>query len=61
MQDPSDQKLRILFIEDNPFDVELAERALRRERLNFLSRCEQDVPGVTRALGEFSPDVIICG
>jgi len=60
MPDTSDQKLRILFIEDNPHDIELAERALRRERFEFLSRCEQDVPGVTRALEEFSPDVIVC-
>ena len=61
MQEPSDQKLRILFIEDNPDDVELVEQALRSERFEFLSRCEQDVPGVTRALEEFSPDIIICG
>ena len=33
MTEPSDQKLRILFIEDNPNDVELALDALREQKL----------------------------
>jgi two-component system, sensor histidine kinase and response regulator len=59
MPDPSDQSLRLLFIEDNPADFELAERSLRREKLRFVSRCEQNVAGVTKALEEFVPDLII--
>jgi PAS domain S-box-containing protein len=50
---------RILFIEDNLADMELAERAMRVERMNFASRCEHDAGGVERALVEFVPDVII--
>ena len=59
MPEPLDQVYRLLFIEDNQADFELAERALRRERIPFVSRCEQSVAGVTKALKEFSPDLII--
>lgn len=59
MLPPTDQILRILFIEDNRADFDLAERALRREWLQFTSRCEQDAAGVARALEEFSPDLVI--
>jgi nitrogen fixation negative regulator NifL len=51
--------LRILFIEDNPADHELAERALRREGITFESRREQDAAGVTAALAEFPPDIVV--
>ena len=59
MAEPSDQIYRLLFIEDNQADFELAEGALRRERIRFVSRCEQSVAGVTEALEKFSPDLII--
>ncbi|MFZ4774325.1 MAG: response regulator [Terrimicrobiaceae bacterium] len=55
------QNLQILFIESSLEDIVLAERALRKEGLVFLSRCEQDPAGVTRALEEFPPDVVISG
>ncbi|MCK9361915.1 PAS domain S-box protein, partial [Patescibacteria group bacterium] len=53
------QPLRLLFIEDNPDDFELAERTLRQEWLHLVSHCEQDAEGVARALKEFSPDIVI--
>ena len=59
MPEPLGQIYRLLFIEDNQADFELAEGALRRERIRFVSRCEQSVAGVTKALEEFSPDLII--
>ncbi len=62
MNTPSDktgEMLRILFIEDSPADMELAERALRHEWLQFVSRCETNAEGVTRALEEFAPDIVI--
>ncbi len=59
MPDIPDQPLSILFIEDNPTDFELAVRALRREGLEFSSRREEDTDGITRALSEFVPDIVI--
>ncbi len=55
------QNLRILFIEDNQADLVLAQRALRNEGIEFISRCEQDAAGVTLALAEFFPDLVISG
>jgi len=54
-----DRALRILFIEDSPADVTLAEHTLRHERIEFVSRCVQNAADLAPALGEFHPDVII--
>ncbi|TSA35840.1 MAG: response regulator [Verrucomicrobiaceae bacterium] len=54
-----DEVLRILFIEDSPADVKLAEHTLRHERIEFVSQCVQNTEGLTLALQEFLPDVII--
>ncbi len=59
MQESSGQALRILFIEDSPADVKLAEHTLRHERVEFVSQCVQNAEGLESALGEFLPDVII--
>ena len=59
MTESADKPHRLLFIEDNPADFELAELALLREGILFVSRREQDVAGVTKALEEFAPDLII--
>ncbi len=57
--DKTDEPLRILFIEDNPADQELAERALRHEWIRFVSRCEMEAEGIAQALEEFAPDIVI--
>jgi len=59
MSDRPEKPLRILFIEDNPADFELAQRTLRREGLEFIWRREEDAAGVGRALREFVPDIVI--
>ncbi len=53
------EPLRILIVEDNPDDAELAERALRREGLRFASRCADSREAFCAALKEFQPDLII--
>jgi len=55
----TENPLRILFIEDDAKDLELAEWHLHHEWVSFLSRCEKDAAGFARALKEFVPDVVI--
>ncbi|HOW98587.1 MAG TPA: PAS domain S-box protein [Kiritimatiellia bacterium] len=52
-------RIRILFAEDVPADVELAQRELRRGDLDFESRRVETEEDYLKALDEFRPDVVI--
>jgi len=57
--DPATQKLHFLLIEDNPFDVELIERELRKTGFEFtfvVVECEEDF---RREIHSRLPDVIL--
>jgi len=51
--------LRILFVEDLPSDMELAERELGKEGLQFRSLRVETEKAFLEALADFRPDVII--
>lgn len=51
---------RILFLEDNPADVEVVERACREAGWNCVVRRVETEPGLTEALSEFQPHAILC-
>ena len=51
--------VRILFVEDLPFDTELAEWELRNEGLHFTSIRVETEGEFLKALKEFQPDLII--
>ncbi|MEO6065579.1 MAG: ATP-binding protein [Lysobacterales bacterium] len=51
---------RVLFVEDDPFDAELAMDRLRADGLVFESRLVDDEPGFMQALAEFRPEVVVC-
>lgn len=51
--------LRILFVEDLPTDVEIAQRVLNNHGLDFTARVVDTEPAYRSALDEFQPDVII--
>ena len=53
------EKLKILFVEDLPTDVEIARRALSRENINFTSLVVETAGEFAKALKEFQPDLII--
>lgn len=53
------EPIRILFVEDVSADVELAERALRKEDLHFVSMRVDTEENFLAALAEFNPDVVI--
>jgi len=53
------EPLRILFVEDSPFDVELEERELRNAGLAFHSRRVETKPDLIEALSQFNPGLII--
>jgi len=55
----ADHPLRILFVEDLPSDVELAERELRKEGVSFTSMRVETEEGFLQALKDFRPDLII--
>ncbi|MBI5565655.1 MAG: GAF domain-containing protein [Chloroflexi bacterium] len=54
-----EQPIRILFVEDVPFDAELAERVLRKEGLVFTSARVDTRDDFLAALTTFQPDLII--
>ncbi|TLY32615.1 MAG: PAS domain S-box protein [Ignavibacteria bacterium] len=54
-----ENKLRILILEDDPSDAELAESTLRRGSIEFTARRVDTKEAFLRALDEFSPDVIL--
>ena len=51
--------LRILFVEDIPEDVLLAERELRRDGFDFVSHVVETEADFIQALSSFEPDLII--
>ncbi len=51
--------IKILFIEDLATDVELAQRALRKENIDFAARVVDTEKGMRKELTEFQPDLII--
>jgi len=51
---------RILFVEDDPFDAELAIDRLREDGFEFESRLVDDEEGLRDALRDFSPNLVIC-
>ena len=53
------KQLKILFVEDVPTDVELAERALRKAGINFESMDVCTEEAFLSALETFNPDLII--
>ncbi len=58
MNDPGPQ--RLLFVEDDPLDAELAIDRLRADGLDFEARVVDDEAGFLAALAEFMPDVVVC-
>jgi len=55
----TNDKLKILFVEDVPADRELAEIELRKKGLSFTSEIVESENDYIRALDDFKPDVII--
>ncbi len=55
----SAEDVRILFVEDNPLDVELCRLQLERDGLHFEWRSTASEAGVRSALREFQPDIVI--
>jgi PAS domain S-box-containing protein len=51
--------IRILFVEDVPYDVELAERALRKEGLAFMAARVETRDDFLTALADFQPDLVV--
>jgi len=52
--------VRILFVEDNPLDVEILRLQLERDGLHFDWRIATSEATLRRALREFEPDVVLC-
>jgi PAS domain S-box-containing protein/putative nucleotidyltransferase with HDIG domain len=52
-------QLRILLLEDQPTDAELAENALREAGLSFVSRRVDTREAFMQALEEFKPDIVL--
>ncbi|WP_342306198.1 ATP-binding protein [Methanolobus sp. ZRKC5] len=55
----NDSILHILFVEDVPFDTELAERMLVKNGVHFQSLRVETSEDFSRALEEFAPDIVI--
>ena len=54
-----ERHIRILFVEDVPDDVELAEHMLRKSGLDFTSTRVDTEEDFVKALNEFRPDIIV--
>jgi len=52
--------MKVLLVEDNPFDAELALETLRSANLQIEERVVWTEPAYRAALAEFDPDVILC-
>ncbi len=52
--------LRILFVEDQPDDIDLEQRQLERDGLVFDARAAASEPDLRKALEEFKPNVVLC-
>jgi diguanylate cyclase (GGDEF)-like protein len=59
-RDSSAEDVRILFIEDNPLDIELCRLQLERDGLHFEWQSTASAAGVRAALRKFQPDIVIC-
>jgi two-component system sensor histidine kinase/response regulator len=53
------EKLKILILEDNPYDAELNIAQLKKENLSFECRISSDEKSFTRELISFDPDLIL--
>lgn len=53
------EELRILMLEDEPTDVELEQRELRRAGLSFASRTAVNREGFVAGIVDFQPDLIL--
>lgn len=54
-----DNQIRILFIEDLPFDAELAELNIRKGGIDFISMRVESKNQFINALKDFGPDIVI--
>jgi diguanylate cyclase (GGDEF)-like protein len=54
------EEVRILFVEDNPLDVELCRLQLERDGLHFEWRSACSESTLRTALREFRPDIVLC-
>ncbi|MGM0624696.1 MAG: response regulator [Bacteroidota bacterium] len=55
----SKEKIRILFVEDIPTDFELAQRAIRKEKIDFEYRLVETEEDFIRDLKNFKPDIVV--
>ena len=53
-------KIKILFFDDNPDDVELMKIELEKVNFKYQSRWVDTKDGFVSELNEFVPDVILC-
>ena len=51
--------IRILFVEDLPSDVTLAERELIKSGITFIGECVDTADGLHSSLKTFNPDIVI--
>ena len=51
---------KILFAEDNEYDLELALRQLNSSGINFVSKCVENRSEFISEIQKFDPDIIIC-
>lgn len=55
-----ENKLRILIVEDNPSDVEIVKRLIRKEGIAFEERVADSKEEFVSAIHEFVPELILC-
>lgn len=53
------ESLKILFVEDNPADAEIARREIKKEKIDFSFRVVDTEDEFRKALNQFEPDLII--
>jgi len=53
------EKLKILFLEDNPIDAKMNEIQLKKENISFDSVLVENEVDFTRELSDFNPDIIL--
>jgi diguanylate cyclase (GGDEF)-like protein len=59
-REPHREDVRILFVEDNPLDIEIVRLQLERDGLHFEWRVATSESTLRSALREFEPDVVLC-
>src|SRR4051794_10215398 len=52
--------IRILFVEDEPLDVQLASLELEREGIDFAACTVTNEADLSTELDRFNPDVVLC-